>query len=278
MSDGVSFYFDAESVAADLAVINSMVLTKCTRSGEPELFQLLPFQKKLIANLLGWKHADGSRVYRRCYFSTGRKNGKTELIAALALLLLIDPTEAQPEIYAAAKSRDQSAFLFSAAAALIDAHEELRELLQVIPHKMEIRNPQNGGLLKALSSEGKTKHGSNPSAVLIDELHTWSSGEQELYDALVSGTAARRSPLIVFTSTAGVGHENLPDHHGQIVIEHELQIRICQRGAEAPRGVTLKEFFSVPIRHRVRKRAIRDTQPANSRARHGRRGDIKLPR
>jgi phage terminase large subunit-like protein len=203
-------FFDAAGVALDIAFIESLVLTKCTLSGGPENFHLLPFQRKLVANLLGWKHVDsGARVYRRCYLSTARKNGKTELTAALALLLLIDPGEMSPEIYAAAKAKDQATFLFAAASDMVANHDELRELLHVVPHKAEIHNPENGGLLKALSSEGRTKHGSNPSAVLIDEFHVWSSGERELYDALVSGTAARKQPLVMFTTTAGIGQETL---------------------------------------------------------------------
>jgi phage terminase large subunit-like protein len=207
LNEGI--YFDAASVALDFSVIESMTLTKCTRSGRPEPFRLLPFQKKLIANLLGWRRANGSRLYRRAFFSTARKNSKSQCAAALALLLLLDPEEMSPEVYIAAKSREQSAYLFQAAADLVANHEELRELLTVIPHKAEIHNSQNSGLLKALSSEGKTKHGSNPSAVIIDEFHVWGSAEQELYDALTTGSAARRQPLTVILTTAGVGRETL---------------------------------------------------------------------
>jgi phage terminase large subunit-like protein len=81
--------------------------------------------------------------------------------------------------------------------------------LTVIPYSKEIKNAQNGGLLKALSSEGKTKHGSNPSAVILDEFHCWGEGERELYDALTTGSAARRQPLTVILTTAGSGHESM---------------------------------------------------------------------
>jgi phage terminase large subunit-like protein len=207
MSDEI--YFDASSVAIDFAVVESMTLTKCTRSGRPEPFRLLQFQRKLIGNLLGWRRADGSRLYRRAFFSTARKNSKSQCAAALALLLLLDPEEMSPEVYIASKSRDQSAYLFQAAADMVTNHEELRDLLTVIPYAKEIKNPQNSGLLKALSAEGKTKHGSNPSAVIIDEFHVWGSAETELYDALTTGSAARRQPLTVILTTAGIGRETL---------------------------------------------------------------------
>src|SRR4051794_20907001 len=69
--DGI--YFDAGAVALDLAFIESLTLTKSTKSGRPELMRLLPPHRKLVANLLGWKRADGTRLYRRAYFSPARK-------------------------------------------------------------------------------------------------------------------------------------------------------------------------------------------------------------
>lgn len=202
-------YFDATEVALDFEFIESLTLTKCTLSGKPEPFRLLPHQKKLIANLMGWKRAGGARLYRRCYFSTARKNSKTQTAAALGLLLLCDPNEQSPEIYIAARDRDQASFCFQAAADMVAAHDELREMLSVIPYSKTIRNPANGGVLKALSSEGKSKHGSNPSAVIFDELHAWGEREQELYDALTTGSAARREPLILFLTTAGTNEHSL---------------------------------------------------------------------
>jgi hypothetical protein len=61
-------YFDHQSIALDIAFIESLTLTKSTKSGKPEPFRLLPAHKKLVTNLLGWKRADGTRMYRKCYF------------------------------------------------------------------------------------------------------------------------------------------------------------------------------------------------------------------
>jgi phage terminase large subunit-like protein len=205
--DGI--YFDAASVALDFAFIESLTLTKSTKSGGPEPFRLLKPHRKLVANLLGWKRADGTRLYRRAYFSVARKNAKTQVSAALGLNLLVLDDEISPEIYIAAKDRDQASICFEAAAAMVNASEELGEILRVIPYQKCIRNLATGGVLKALSSEGKGKHGYNPSTVIIDEFHVWGSAEQELYDALTSGSVARRQPLTIIITTAGVDEQTL---------------------------------------------------------------------
>jgi phage terminase large subunit-like protein len=202
-------YFDHKSVALDIAFIESLTLTKSTLSGKPEPFVLLKPHRKLITNLLGWKRQDGTRLYTRCFFSVARKNAKSTSCAALALALLVMDDEQSPEIYLAAKTREQASIVFDAAVQFIYAHPELRSLLKVTPYSKTIINPMNNGVLKALSSEGKTAHGKNPSAVIFDELWAWDTPEQELYDALTSGSAARRSPIFCFITTAGVNEHTL---------------------------------------------------------------------
>jgi phage terminase large subunit-like protein len=198
-----AFYFDATGIQVDIAFIENLTLTKSTKSGRPEPFKLLPVHRKLVSNLLGWKREDGTRLYRRCYFSVGRKNAKTQIAAALALDLLVLDDEAQPEIYICAKDRDQASICFNAVCDMIHASEELSSFLTIQSYTKTIFNRLNGGKLKALSSEGKSKHGLNPSCVIFDELHAWGPPEQELYDALRTGSNARRSPLFLTITTAG---------------------------------------------------------------------------
>ena len=202
-------YFDARGVELDFQFIQSLTLTKSTKSGRPEPFNLLPVHKKLVANLLGWKRQDGTRLYRRCYFSVARKNAKTQIAAALALDLLVMDDEAQPEIYICAKDREQASICFTAACDMVYASEELSSFLTVTPYTKTIVNTLNGGKLRALSSEGRSKHGLNPSCVIFDELHAWQSSEQELYDALTTGSNARRQPLWLTITTAGVDEYSL---------------------------------------------------------------------
>lgn len=216
-------YFDAGAVEMDLAFIESLTLTKSTKSGRPEPLRLLPPHRKLIANLLGWKRADGTRLYRRAYFSPARKNAKTQCAAALALDLLVMDPEPEPEIYGAAKTAEQSAMVFKAAASMVAASEELSDLLTVTNYKREIRSRSTGGVFVALTADGKAKHGSNPSAVIIDEYHVWGAAEQELYDALTSGSGARREPLFLIITTAGI------DEHSMCGKEYDYACKVRDR-------------------------------------------------
>lgn len=208
--DGI--YFDADEAQFACTFIESLTLTK-TKSGRPERFRLLPPHRKLVVNLFGWKRPDGTRLYRRAYFSVARKNAKTQIAAAIGLLCLLDPNEPEPEVYIAAKDRDQAGFCYKAAMGMVLADPDLDDkrggLLHVTKSVKEIFNHANGGLLKALSSEGDSKHGSNPSCVIIDEFHVWGSPEQELYDALTTGSMARRQPLEIIITTAGVDEYTL---------------------------------------------------------------------
>lgn len=231
-------YFDAASVALDFAFIESLTLTKSTRSGRPEPFRLLPFQKRFIGNLLGWKRIDHTRLYRRGLLSMGRKNGKTQVTAAIGLDLLVMDGEAEAEIYAAAKTSEQSSKIFEAAAGMVNASEELSEILRVISYRKEIINKITGGIFRALTAEGKAKHGSNPSAVLFDELHVFGSREQELYDALTSGSGARLQPLEIIISTAGINEETLYGRE----IEHAR--RVLNGLVEDPEYLAM--IFEVP--------------------------------
>lgn len=226
MIDGV--YFDSGAIALDTAFIESFTLTKSTKSGRPEPFRLLPPHRKMVCNLLGWKRPDGTRLYRRCYCSFARKNAKTQISAALGIDLLVLDDEASPEIYIAAKDREQSGICFRAAADMVYAHDELRDVLRVVEYQKAIYNPLNGGILRALSSEGKGKHGFNPSTVIIDEFHVWGAAEQELYDALTSGSGARRQPLTIIITTAGV------DEYSMCGREYEYACRVRDGIIEDP--------------------------------------------
>lgn len=202
-------YFDNQSLELDLCFFDSLTLTKSTRSGRPEPLVLLPPHKKLVTNLLGWKRKDGTRLYRRVYFSVARKNSKSTLCAALAVYFLVMDNEQKPEIYLLAKTREQASIVFDAACDFINAHEELRSILKITPYSKHISNPLNGGIIKALSGEGKQQHGKNPSVCIFDELHVWDSSEQELFDSMTSGSVARKQPTFIFVTTAGVDENTI---------------------------------------------------------------------
>ena len=208
--EGIWFDQRIERLINDFAA--TLVLTKSTRSGGPEPFELLPHARRAIVNLLCWKRADGTRVYRRGYWSMARKQAKTQNVAFIALFELLFTPELSPEIYSAATDTDQASMIYTAARDMIRGTEwdaEHGGPLRIVEYKKMILNTANGGLMKALSAEGKSKHGSNPSTVLFDELHVWGPEHQELFDALTTGSSTRRQPLQLSITTAGSEPESI---------------------------------------------------------------------
>jgi phage terminase large subunit-like protein len=202
-------WFDADAVSMAETLIGTLTLTKATKSQRPEPFELLRHSRKLIANLLGWKRADGTRMYTKAYASMGRKQAKTQTIAALAVVEFFLNPEPEQEIYMAATDRDQATICFDAVASLIRHHEDLSALVQVTDSRKLIKHKQTGSIIRALSSDGSGKHGYNPSLTIMDELHAWGAAEQELYDALTTGSMSRRNPLLVMITTAGSSQESI---------------------------------------------------------------------
>jgi len=175
--------------------------------GEGKPFKLRPFQKKFIRDVYGQLGKAGNRRIRRAILSLARKNGKTALIAALALVHLIGPEAiTNGEIYSAANDRDQAAIVFKYAAQIVRGTPELLEYVKIVDSTKTMICFLNGSIYRAVSAEAGTKYGLNPTVVIYDELAQ--AKNRELYDALDTSMAAREEPLFVVIST----QSNDPQH------------------------------------------------------------------
>ena len=202
-------YFDAEAVAVAEGFISTLTLTKSTRSGQPEPFVLLPHSRKLISNIIGWKRPDGRRLIRSAFATMGRKQAKTQTAAALVLCEFFLNPEPKQEIYMAATDTDQAAICFEAVYDMIVGSPDLEALVDITLSKRQIRHIENGSIIRVLSSDGKRKHGYNPSMVVFDELHAWGEAQKELWAALTTGGKSRKQPLRVIITTAGSDQETI---------------------------------------------------------------------
>ena len=90
--------------------IEQLKLTKGRWAGQP--FKLLPWEKDLVRRLFGTLREDGTRQYRTAYVEIGKKNGKSELGAAIALYMLLADGEPNAEVYVAACDRQQASIIF----------------------------------------------------------------------------------------------------------------------------------------------------------------------
>ena len=96
---------------ADFTVgfIECLCHTKGRWAGKP--FKLLPWQEQIIRDIFGTVKEDGHRQFTTAYIEIPKKNGKSELAAAVALYLLFADGEAAPEVYGAAADRQQAAII-----------------------------------------------------------------------------------------------------------------------------------------------------------------------
>lgn len=192
---------------ADRVIAFLEQLTVPSGEGQGGRLRLRDWQKKFIRDIYQPHGTNGRRLVRRAILSIGRKNGKTLLIAALALAHLVGPESIQNgEIYSAANDRDQASVVFRMAAQIVRADPELSEILRVVDSTKTIACYANGSFYRALSAEAGTKHGLSPSMVIFDELAQAKS--RELYDVLDTAMGARAEPLFVTIST----QSNDPEH------------------------------------------------------------------
>ena len=169
-------------------------------AGQP--FYLLAWQKRLIRELFGWRRADGTRLYRRCYVEAPRKSGKTMLAGAIALYLAYGDGEAGPQIGFAAYDQEQAKLCYGAARFMIEANPELFEQTLIYNSALEMKLKDNpGGILRCLSRESKQQYGLNLHGLVFDELMTQKT--RDMWNALTSAQGAREQPLQFAISTAG---------------------------------------------------------------------------
>ena len=102
--------------AADYAVsfIECLSHTKGTWAGKK--FELLDWQEQIIRDLFGILKPNGYRQFNTAYIEIPKKNGKSELAAAVALLLTCGDGEQRAEVYGAAADRQQASIVFDVAA------------------------------------------------------------------------------------------------------------------------------------------------------------------
>jgi phage terminase large subunit-like protein len=185
--------------------INNLTHTKGRFAREP--FNLRTWQAKLVRELFKTNPRTKLRQYRTSLLMLPRKNGKSELAAAVALYGLLADNEIGAEVYSAAADRDQASLVFNVAAEMVRNDPELDAVCEILESTKRIVHRKSGSVYRAISSEAYTKHGFNASMVIADELHAWPN--RELWDVLTTSMGAREQPLVFAISTAGYDRHSI---------------------------------------------------------------------
>jgi phage terminase large subunit-like protein len=199
-------------------------------------FDLRPWQVQIVKKLFK-RRKDGLRQYRTCLLMLPRKNGKSELAAAVALYGLLGDGEIGAEVYSAASDKDQAALVFNVAASMVRADPVLDGQCEIVDSQKRIVHRKSGSVYRAISAEAYSKHGFNASMVVYDELHA--APNRELWDVLSTSMGARTQPLMFAISTAGYDRHSilweLYDHAKKVEETPDLDPSFLPLLYEAPR-------------------------------------------
>lgn len=207
-SKAAKFWFDKQAASDAVEFIETFCThTKGELAGQPLI--LSDWERHIIEELFGWKRQDGLRQYRVLWLEIPRKNGKSLLSAAIALLLLFADGEPGAEIYSAAGDREQASIVFDIARTMRESEPELAAVSQVFGGQGGVKRQITYGnsFYRVLSSDAYTKHGLNAHGIVVDEVHVQRT--RDLIDTLKTSVGSRRQPLEVYITTAGYDKQSI---------------------------------------------------------------------
>ena len=208
------YYFDEEVGERPILFAERFCKQSQGVIGAPLKLEL--FQKAYIQALFGFLEKEtGYRRFRETMFLVGRKNGKSTLLAAIALYLLIADYEGAAEIYSVATKKDQARKVLTEAVNMVKQSPELRAVLK--KRRNDLFFPATASTFEALASDSNTLDGLNSHAVIIDELHA--IRDRNLYEVMKQSTSSRRQPLVIMITTAGTVRESVFDSLYQIACD-----------------------------------------------------------
>lgn len=178
-------------------------------AGKP--FELAPWQKAIVANLFGWQRQTSGgwvRRFRETLIYVARKNGKTPLLAGIALLIFFWDGESGQQGYVAAGEREQAGLLFRQCRGMIERNDYLSSRCRMYGggssagQSKSLVRESDGSFLRVISADAETKHGGNTHLALVDELHV--QPNRDLVDVLRTSMASanRKQPLLAYITTA----------------------------------------------------------------------------
>lgn len=197
-------------------------------------FVLTDWQRnEIIGPLMGrvvWsaEHEQYVRQYRMGWIELARKQGKSELLAGVALYLLAFDGDEGAQVFGAAKDRDQARIIWDVASRMVQLSPVLsrREGLRIRGHERRIVDEQTGSHYAVLARDAMGNLGLDPSAVLFDEVISQPDGN--LWEALRTAQGSRVEPLMLAATTAGA------DPTSFAAGEHAQCVKVLEDPAREP--------------------------------------------
>jgi phage terminase large subunit-like protein len=193
-------YYDKSAADRAVAFIEALCHTKGTWAGKP--FELIDWQEQIIRDIFGTLKPNGYRQFNTAYVEIPKKMGKSELAAAVALLLTCGDFEERAEVYGCAADRNQASIVFNVAADMVRMCPALSKRVKILDATKRLIYQKTNSIYQVLSADVGNKHGFNTHGVVFDELHT--QPNRKLFDVMTKGSGdARMQPLYFLITTAG---------------------------------------------------------------------------
>jgi len=199
--------FDIEAATRPIEFIEAFCRhSKGKWLGQPVRLEL--FQKAMLQAIYGFVDKEnGLRRYREVFVLVGRKNGKSTLMSALGLYMMVGDGEGGAEVQCVATKRDQARIVFTEAVNMVSQSPALSKYLR--KRKTDLYFPVTFSKFEPLASESHSLDGLNSHHVIMDELHAIK--DRNLYDVMKQSMSAREQPILSMITTAGFVRECIFD-------------------------------------------------------------------
>ena len=139
------------------------------------------------------------RRYSVAYIVIARKNGKSELAAAMVLYLLVGDDEEAAEVYGAAADTKQARKVYQPVQRMVALSPLLRRRLTENKSSRRIYDDRSGSFYEIITADALGELGHNPHGFVLDEV--LSQRDDSLWEAMRTAAGARAQPLFIAITT-----------------------------------------------------------------------------
>lgn len=222
-----TYLFDIKRASRVIYFVETFCRQSKGDMGKPIKLEL--FQKAALQAIFGFVDKEGRRKYNEVLWIMARKNGKSCLLSAIGLYMLLGDKEGGAEVDCVASKKDQARIVFDEARNMVSQSPYLAKYIK--KRRTDMYSPYNFGVFQPLSSDSNTLDGLNPHCGIIDELH--SIKDRNIYDVVKQGMSARKQPMLFQITTSGMNRNTIYDAqyeyaekvlNGDITDEHFLAL------------------------------------------------------
>ena len=205
MKDPKRWHFDEDLANRPIKFIEKFCKQSTGKAGAALLLE--PYQKAMLQAAYGFVDDEDLRRYQEVLNIIARKNGKTTLLAAINLYMLVADKEGAPECYQIATARDQAMKGFTECCNMVRQSAAIGK--HVRKRQSDLYCDVNMGYVKALASNTNSLDGLNSHCVVIDELAAIKN--RDIYDLMKQSMSARRQPMLWCITTNGFVRDSIYD-------------------------------------------------------------------